>query len=660
VIRKLALAAALVGALAALTVALVGGSASAGKGQRPVLAAAADGDLKPIKFKVTGKDGKKIDKTLPFFSDGLLAAVRSAGENERNKPHHARPDAGPSADLGQSDIGQGEGTLGCSKRRQDSAHGNVRVNQDCTYRLQAEPDIVFNPTRPTNLLAGNNDLRAGFNQCNFAWSTNNGKHWGDGIPPFRAKLNAPEAQVGPVPGDPNSHTTTGTPGDLHTYDAASDPTVSFDANGRGYFSCVAFDFASNADMVFVAASPAAAQGSFFFNIDPFDRRFVVDEENDPAALPDKPWVVADSISNGPNRNNVYVTWTQFKAAVECNPDPLSGQPAICRSPIYGSMSTNGGETFSTPEEISGISPTLCANQNPFDPNATANSCSLDQGSQPVVLPDGRVVVVFINGNTPDANAQQLDVVCSPSGDSTLGTADMNCGPPNKVGTDVATGEPICEFPSGPDLCVPGPYVRMNDFPRAAVNTDNGHLYVTWNDYRNGEWDIQLAASADGVVWSPTVTVNPDTGLDHFFPAPDVSETGKSDRVGISYYRAQRIPGENAAPANGFDFQQGVDQGVGQGNMDYVLAGGRDLNVPYDFKVVSPVFPPPDGVQTGFIGDYSGLTIPKGDDAHPIWADTRNANPFPENGASHDEDVFTDSIGLPDGKGKPGAGQLGRR
>jgi hypothetical protein len=90
----------------------------------------------------------------------------------------------------------------------------------------------------------------------------------------------------------------------------------------------------------------------------------------------------------------------------------------------------------------------------------------------------------------------------------------------------------------------------------------------------------------------------------------------------------------------------------------VLAGGTAEHTPYDFKVLSPVFAPPDGNQAGFNGDYSGLTINKGTDAHPIWSDTRNVNPDPENGVVHDEDVFTDNVGLPNGNARPTHGRLG--
>ena len=63
-------------------------------------------------------------------------------------------------------------------------------------------------------------------------------------------------------------------------------------------------------------------------------------------------------------------------------------------------------------------------------------------------------------------------------------------------------------------------------------------------------------------------------------------------------------------------------------------------------------PPPDGNQAGFNGDYSGIAINKGNEAHPIWSDTRNADPFaPANGVVHDEDVFTDSVNMPNGRGQ---------
>jgi hypothetical protein len=64
-------------------------------------------------------------------------------------------------------------------------------------------------------------------------------------------------------------------------------------------------------------------------------------------------------------------------------------------------------------------------------------------------------------------------------------------------------------------------------------------------------------------------------------------------------------------------------------------------------VLTPKFPPPDGIQAGFNGDYSGITVDRNGIAHPIWSDTRNRVPNPDfNKATVDEDVFTAARPIP--------------
>ena len=188
------------------------------------------------------------------------------------------------------------------------------------------------------------------------------------------------------------------------------------------------------------------------------------------------------------------------------------------------MSTDGARTFSTPEEISGSSNTLCFFGNAFNPALSEHKCNFDQGSYSVALPNGDLEVIFNNGNTPagNPNGQQLGVHCHPSGDSVAGTAHLNCASPVKVGDDILTGEPTCDFGRGPEECIPGAFIRTNDFPRITKdNTQNNHLQAVWQDYRNGEFDIQLSTSNDGgLTWHEAGTVNPDTGLDHYFAAVD--------------------------------------------------------------------------------------------------------------------------------------------
>jgi hypothetical protein len=669
-VRKLLLLLTLAGAVTVAVLA-VGGSATGGAKKLSALQRFAQGQVNPGHIKVKGPHGGTVDKTLPFLSGATLTAQQAALCTQSGAPNcDERAAAADATGDPVLDGGNGAGstatgvgvahTLGCGSR--NSSHDNVRVNQDCTYRRQAEEEQVYNPADPTNLIAGQNDSRVGFNQCGTDFSTNNGRNWGDELPPFRQKLNNPAGDE-PTGSDPNRHTILGDPGTAHTYDAGSDPALAADSTGHAYFSCVVFDVATLASGLYVTMSPQGADGSFYYNWS--SRPFTVVEDNSPLVFHDKNFIAADIYPSSPNRDNVYVTWTVFRFDSSGN---------YQRSPIFGSMSTDHGIHWSTPQEISGISPTLCQFGDAFDSTQNPNACNFDQGSDPVVLPNGDLEVVFNNSNTPTVNGQQLAVHCHPIGNSAAGTANLNCAAPVKVGDDVAVGEPQCNFGRGPEECIPGNFVRTNDFPRILTeNTQSTHLYAVWQDYRNGEFDIQESQSLDGgLTWHEVGTVNPDNGLDHYFAAVDQSPQ-QADRIGVSYYRTDRVPNESAAGSaftggsvfapcgSGGSVPAGADAcaGVDTADSDYVLAGGSGAQTPYDFKVLSPVFPPPDGIQTGFIGDYSGLVINKGNEAHPIWADTRNVDPFaPTNGVVHDEDIFTDNVGLPNGKAKAGPGTIG--
>lgn len=611
--------------------------------------------------RVPTRDG---GKALPSLSGAVASGLREAYLESQAGAATRRPFSANTA--GGSSLGITPGTLGCGTRNAD---GNVRVNQDCTLRRQAEEVIKYNPVDPNNLIAGQNDSRIGYNHCGFDYSLNGGKTWGDGLPPFWQKENHPELQR-PTAADPNQHSILGNPGTDRTYDFASDPVVAFDSQGRAFFGCVVISLAANegddvtdgATGLLVTSSPPNAHGAFYSNVSAHSRRFVVAEDNNPVIFHDKPFITADIYANSPNRDNVYATWTVFKADPALCGAPPEASPFGC-SPIFGSMSTDHGNTWSTPEEISGAAAPFCVGFT--GKTFVASPCNQDQGSDPAAVPDGTgaLVVTYNNGNTPSLTNQQLAVRCQPSGSSPAGTAHLNCGPPTVVGFDYTAGEPQCDFGRGPEECIPGPFIRTNDFPRIAVNRDNGHLFVTWQDYRTGEFDIHLSESTDGGrTWTEAgPPVNPNPGKDHYFPAIDVAaspagtgghENGGEDgmdHVGVSYYRSDRIPNESTVPSAGFAPGQ---PGVQQEPSDYVLAGGNGQHTPYRFRVLSPSFVPPDGNQAGFNGDYSGLTVVNST-AHPIWSDTRNTSPYPPGtpdfqGVIHDEDVFTDSVQLPGG------------
>ena len=583
----------------------------------------AAGTLKPTYLKVDGGT-----KRMPFLSPGrteLLTNSQAAVRAQRVAPDSA---------------GIAVTSAGCAER---TGGRNVRVNQDCTYRRQAEEHIAADPNNPDNLVAGMNDSLVGWNRTSIDFSVDGGRHWGAiSTAPFGYRLNDPQDLL-PTAADPNRHTIRGDAGSLHSYDACSDPYVAADSRGRFFYTCVGFDIASNDSLAFVVPSPPGAKGSYFDQVPPpsgvqppyTGREHIVAEDNSAAASYDAPKVTADHFVGSPNRDNVYFTWTVFNFS--CGP----AHDQFCESPVWGSMSTDHGFTWSTPEMISGVNPAVCTLGNAFNPDLNPGSCNFDGHSDLTVRPNGELAVTFIGQNTPTQNPQILGLRCHPAGSSTAGTAHLNCGTPQKV-ADYVTG-PSCDFGGGLEQCIPGVYIRapFETAQRLAVDERTGDLYNTWYDYRLGEFDVFVTRSTDGgTTWSLPRLVNPDRGTDHYFSAIDVGENHGA-QVAIGYYRTGRVAGENVTPPGGF----GPD--VATKMSDYVLSGGRALATPYRFEVLSPKFPPPDGIQAGFNGDYSGITVDRNGIAHPVWSDTRNRTPNPAfDKVTVDEDVFTAARPIP--------------
>ena len=119
---------------------------------------------------------------------------------------------------------------------------NVRVNQDCSLRRQAEEVIAINPTNSDNLIVGQNDSRIGFNHCGYDFSFDGGKTWADQTPPFYQFIN----------------------NDGGTFDACSDPTATFDSGGNAYVGGVLFEI-FYADSAFLVAKSNAGIGGAFYH-----------------------------------------------------------------------------------------------------------------------------------------------------------------------------------------------------------------------------------------------------------------------------------------------------------------------------------------------------------------------------------------------------------
>jgi hypothetical protein len=482
--------------------------------------------------------------------------------------------------------------LGCANR---GSATNVRVNQDCTLRRQAEEQVAVNPMDPTNILAGQNDSRVGFNKCGFDYSLDGGTTWGDGLPPFQQHLS----QIG------------------HTYDAASDPAVSVDGTGVAWYSCVVFDVNSNANGIFVTKSTAGLKGSAYANVAAGASPFVVAEDASGAIFFDKEFVAADQRSG---HSTAYVTFTEFQSNPNCKKS--FNRSGFCASPIYISKwKTAGGWT--TPLQISG-SAAFCTLGNTFNPQLPANGCNFDQGSYPRVMSNGDVYVAFSNFNTPTLVNQQLGVHVHVSGDTL--TADA----PVKIGRDDETKAALCNFGRGPEQCVDSLNIRSDDFPALALDPTNAdHMVAAWTDTRaasvNGNYDIVVSESTDGgATWSDASsgggTVLTTTGA---YFEPSVAVTAPSGKVVVSTYQA------NAANHT---------TTVGDGTFGYGYrvrsTGAFGGYLPASDSQAYPS-PQANASQAGFLGDYSSIAAAAaGDRVFMVWADTRNSN-----ASGPDEDVF---------------------
>jgi hypothetical protein len=487
-------------------------------------------------------------------------------------------------------------TQGCRNILEAGGLKNTRVNQDCSLRRQAEEVIAINPTDPLNLIAGQNDSRIGFNHCGYDWSFDGGRTWGDQLPPFWQFVAL----------------------DGHTFDACSDPTATFDADGNAYVGGVLFDVASTASAFVVAKSNAGIGGQFYHSPDssltfqeyrdvPLG---VVANDNDPNVFNDKEFIVADANPGSPKVNNVYATWTRFSDV---------------NSPIYFSQSTDGGKTWSVGIEVSGNNPVICT-----DFSIVAGACDQDQGSHPIVGPDGTIYVGFGNGNTPEFGINQVLFISCPGAADCTNAANWTT--PVKV-NDLVGLHPIAfssntaGCPVGRQCLPPNGY-RVPEFTSISVSQDpGGNLFATWADFRNGgppcdtldfstaappcDNDVFYASSTDGgATWSDAHQLTP-AGSAQWQPWSAVAANGK---LFVAYYDRQygdcEFTGCNDITRARVTNPASVTPVVNYQRL--TTSSMPDLNT-----ITNPL-------QAGFLGDYMWVAT-SGNTAYVVWADTRGLN-----------------------------------
>jgi hypothetical protein len=344
---------------------------------------------------------------------------------------------------------------------------------------EVEPFVAVNPTNPANVIGVFQQDRwsdGGSHGLLTAYSNTSGRRWTNTFPAFSECAG----------GDP-------------TYNRSSDPWVSIGPDGRAYQ--VSLSFAADNSVTAILASTSTHGGANWSSPVTITRN---------ANLPsggfnDKESVTADPAKAG----TAYAVWDQASFPSDsASLGGLSHSFAFRGTPMF-SKTTDGGQTWSTPQ-----------------PMSSQNIASI--GNQIVVEPDGTLIDVFLysKGSGFDQPNQTLEGIMrstdggghwsSPiqiANNVTVNDSDPNNGVPMRTGADVGGG-----------------------LPSIAADPRSGKLYVVFEDSRfsGTHNDIAMSTSSDeGNTWSAVAKVNqtPKPVL-AFTPAVNVLPDGT---VGVSYY-----------------------------------------------------------------------------------------------------------------------------
>ncbi len=397
---------------------------------------------------------------------------------------------------------------------------------------EVEPFVAVNPTNPNNIIGVFQQDRWSDGGAHglLATSTHNaGASWTSNFAAFSTCSGSPASS---------------------SYERASDPWVTFDAEGDAYQISLSASADLQISAVLVAKSPDG--GNTWSTPTTLIRDTTGLHFND-----------KESITGDPTRPGyVYAVWDRGTFPSDRrNIRSFFGSHAYRGQPMF-SRTTDGGQTWSTPVGI--------ANQNIFT-----------IGNQIAVLPDGTLVDIFLNfqgsGVQPSPNHATEAVMLSSD-------AGLTWSQP----ITIANWFPEATF--DPDN---GNLVRTgNGVPDLAVDPNTGTIYAVWEDgafSSDGHADIAFSSSTDGGhKWSPPAKVNQTPNdAQAFTPTVAVSADGT---VGITYYDFRNNTADPAVPTDQW-FAHSHDGG----------ATWSELHVsgPFDIETAP--------VSRGyFLGDYEGL------------------------------------------------------
>ena len=352
---------------------------------------------------------------------------------------------------------------------------------------------------------------------------------------------------------------------------AGDVSTAFDNKGDAYLCYLAFDKLGTADYW---AHGAGRNGIFVLRSKDggkiWGRRAVAIKafqtgKEQGLQFEDEPRIFADTSPASRYAGNLYVGWVEWQ---------------LTQSVILFSRSTNEGQTWSTPVQIS-THPGL-----PRDDNGSLG------GFAQAVGPDGSLYAIWDDGDS-------IVLTESSDGGKTF----------NKPRTALEIGPPYFGEVTGVS--------RVEGFPQIAIDPHSGksggNLYICWSDYRNGDVDVFVAASHDhGRNWSQPVRVNNDplhNGKDQFYEWMTVDPV--TSALYVQFYDRRQDP-------KGRDLQMTLERSTDGGRTFTNYAWSK---TPFD----------PSG---SFLGDYTWMTA-YDNHVYGAWTEAvKSPEPTAKAGAAH--------------------------
>jgi len=460
----------------------------------------------------------------------------------------------------------------------------ANVNTDCEGNApHNETSIAVNPTNTSNQIGAANDYQLTLSQGGTVYETIF----------TRAHVT-----------NDGGRTWTTHPIAYSNYTSTGDPAVAYDAVGNAYVATLGFLWSqnrfccTNPDVLVASSSDGGTSWSKPKRVASGTGSF-----GSIGTFNDKEYIAA--WGNG----NAIVTWTQFN-------DGIGG--SYISSPIYASVTHDGGASWTRPALISGSASFCIGAQG-------GTACDQDQFSVPTVAADGSVYVAFVNYPTSPTGRDQYLVV--------------------KV--DAATGQRV----AGP-YQVAGVYDGFTDYP---INIDGRqtlhdsefrtnssgditadpsnplHLAVVWSDMRNSSLpapadpyaaatnsDVIVSQSFDGgATWGTAVALT--AAGDQFQPWGAYDPSG---RLRIGYFDRSY---DAANHAYGYTLATETSSGslsFSKTNLTTALSDPTQGTRWFSGRTPNASFPHP----TTFLGDYSGIGTWSGG-VSALWTDLRGSTCF---------------------------------